>query len=295
MSQLRHHGLKIIDSTHAELRIGIVRLIEQRQSWLWIGENNLSEDQHAILKRFNNRGYWQCCSKIRDTCFKMIYALNRLGSAILVMENCDTYAFDGAPIDHAAIYYSAIDEAPYHLDAYISYLRIFADCISFALPFFYVTTGSISNNSFRDQKKWFLEKMPTFDPEYSGILKTQTKWFDLLAGNEDSTGGQKGIRDLNYHRFATYQFGSRPLPNGHHQILISHVTAQGIQQPDLLATLEELTHDYFQFLELVHAHFAKLASEEFPQHPWSSEERSILVNLEMEAVSEKYRLFPTID
>lgn len=281
---------------HVELRFGIVELIDRRQFPAWIGVDYLSEDQRTALKRFNNREYLQCCSKLRDTSLKMIHALNYLGSTLLVMENRDQYAYDGASMEHAAIYFSALNEAPYHLDAYISYLRILADCLSFAIPFFYVKAKGIENRSFRKHKTWFLETFPDFDPEYSAILQSHTKWFDLLAAKGDANGeGIKGIRDINYHRFATYQFGSRPLPNGQHRILISHVTGEGIQRSDLLATLEELTHDFFQFLELTHVHFAALASKEVPQHPWSSEERSILMEFEIKDVRAKYRFFPMID
>lgn len=296
MPELNHHGLKIIDSMHAELRFGITELVERRQFSAWIGVDYLSKDQKVALKRFNNRDYLQCCSKLRDTSLKIVHALNCLSNSLLIMENRDQYAYDGAPMEHAATYFSAVSEAPYHLDAYIAYLKIFADCLSFAIPFFYVKAKGIKNKSFRDHKSWFLKTSPTFDSEYSNILQSHTKWFDLLAGKEDAIkGGIKGIRDVNFHQFGIYQFGSRPLPNGQHQILISHVTGKGIQREDLLTTLEELTRDFFQFLELTHAHFAKLASKEIPQHSWNSVERSILMKFEMKDVRAKYRFFPLID
>jgi hypothetical protein len=245
MSSLKHHGLYIDSPEHGELRFGIVKLIEGRQSFLWLDFPNLKEAQQKSIKRFNNRTYWQCAEKCHDTAFKFSQALYKLSNSLAIIENQDKYCYDGATMEIAVIYFQAIREAPYHLDAFISYLRILADCISFALPFFYETKESIPNRGFRDQMKWFINTKPTFDPEYTAILRENTKWFDLLAGKAEAGSSEKGIRDLNYHNFATYQIGGAVLPNGRHEVFVSQVASKGIVHQNVLLTLEDLLEDFF--------------------------------------------------
>jgi hypothetical protein len=279
---------------HGELRFGVVVLIGRPQSWLWFDFSNLTETQRKSIQRFYNPAYWQCAAKCRDTAFKLTESLYKLSHSLSIMENQQQYNYDGAPIETAAVYYQALQDAPYHLDAFISYLRILADCICFALPFFYQTRESITNRSFRDQMRWFLEKKPKFDEEYTAILRKHTSWFELLSGKGEAEGSEKGIRDLNYHHFATYQFGSTVLPNGQHQILISQVTSKGIVHQNVLATLEEITYDLFEYLDRVYELFVGRFSSEIPQYAWNLEANSVLMKLKMEEMQSKYRLYPLI-
>jgi len=294
MSSLKHHGLYIDGPEHGELRFGIVELIGRRQSWLWLDFPNLKEAQRKSIQRFNNRTYWQCAAKCRDTAFKLSKALYKLSNSLTIMEDRDKYSYDGAPIETAATYFQAMHEAPYHLDAFISYLRILADCISFALPYFYETKESISNRGFREQMKWFINTRPNFDPEYMAILQEHTKWFELLAGKAEAGSSEKGIRDLNFHNFATYQIGGTALPNGRHEVLISQVTSKGIVHQNVLSTLEDLSEDFFQYLDRVYDLFTGRFSSEIPEYDWRSPGNSLLMNIAMPEIRSKYRLYPLI-
>jgi hypothetical protein len=67
--------------------------------------------------------------------------------------------------------------------------------------------------------EWFKENK-TFDIEYTRILNDYSGWFQKLAGKD-----VKGIRDVIFHRFGTYQLGQSVLPNGKHPVYIGLVTA----------------------------------------------------------------------
>lgn len=294
MSTLKYHGLYINDLEHGEIRFGIVELIGRRQSWLWSDFPRLTQEQRKSIQRFNNHTYRQCASKCRDTALKLIHALYKLSNSLIILEGHDKYCYDGAPMETAAIYFQAIQDTPYHLDAFISYLRIIADCISFALPFFYETKKSIPNRGYREHLKWFTKTTPSFDPEYTSILQRKTKWFELLAGKADPGSSAKGIRDLNFHNFATYQIGGYILPIGHHEVQISQVTSTGIANQNVLSTLEDLLDDFFQYLDCVYDLFIGRFRSEIPEYDWYSPSNSILMSLEMPEIRSKYRLFPLI-
>jgi hypothetical protein len=295
MSRLKNHGLIIDTPNHGTLKFGIVDLIRKRQSVLWNVFPNISEEQRQSIKRFDKRAYYQCANKCNNTVFDLNKALYKLGNSLLIAENQDTYCYDGAPMETAGIYFEAMNDIGYHLDAFISYLRILVDCISFALPFFYETTIKIKNTGFREQMKWHLKTQPDFDPEYSTILREQTKWFELLAGREINGISHKGIRDLNFHNFATYQIGQTVLPDGRHQILVSQVAINGVVHNDVLSTLEDLIEDFFYYLDRVYDLFTKRFSIEIPTYDWFAPSNSVLVNLEMPDIQSKYRLYPLLN
>lgn len=294
MTNLKYHGLFINSPTHGELRFGIIELINRRQSWLWVEYPNLTKIQHEAIRRFHKSIYWQCAAKCHDTAMKLCLSMYKLSCDLIIIDNKNKYCFDGAPLDTAAIYFQAMNDVPYHLDSFISYLRILADCICFALPFFYQTKEHIPSRSFRDQIKWFIKTKPDFDPEYAKILNDHTYWFDLLAGKSEMDNTQKGIRDLNFHNFAIYQLGFYPLPNGQHQISISQVVGSGIAHQNILSTIEEIIQDFFEYLDLVYKLFIGRFLIEIPEYDWDSEDKSVLMGLEMEDIKRKYRFFPLI-
>lgn len=245
------------------------------------------------IKRFQNRTYWQCAKKCWDTTLELDKALYKLGNCLLIAENQDTYAYDGAPMEKASIYFEAMSDIPYHLDAFISYIRILVECISFAIPFFYETKEHINNSGFRNQMKWLLKT--NIDPEYSKILREHTGWFDLLAGKENKDNPQKGIRDINFHNFGTYQIGGTVLPDGRHQIFVQQVASKGVIHSDVLTTLEGLVEDFFCYLDRVYSLFIERFSKEIPQYDWFSPSKSTLMTYEMTDIRKKYRLYPIIE
>ncbi len=300
MSNLKHHGLHIDKPNHGIIKFGIVELIRIRQSFLWSDFPNITSEQKSMINRFNKRAYWQCSKKCNETVDKLNTALYKLGNCLLIAENEDKYSFDGAPLETAAIYLGAMKEIPYHLDAFISYLRILVDCISFALPYFYDTSIHISTRSFRDQYKWFVNTNPNFDPEYTKILKEQINWFDLLAGKTNNgvskkEDSEKGIRDVNFHNFGTYQIITADLPNGKHKIQVSQAWSQGIIRADVLGTLEDLIEDFFVYLDQVYELFVQRFSLEIPEFDWFAPANSIFVNIEMPDIQSKYRFYPIIE
>ncbi len=289
MDKLKYHGLVLIEENKCELRFGIVNLIHARSSLAWIG-NEISEDARKAIKRFHKRAYWQCDLKMRDTASKLNEAMYKLGISLKILEEKDKYLYDGAPIEKAAIFGRAHNDISYDLDSFIMYLRILADCISFALPFFYKTKEKIKSSSFREHKKWFQTIKPKFDPDYTKILNAHSKWFELLAGNES-----KGIRDLQFHNFGIYQLTWTALSGGSHQITISQVGIKGVVRSDVLLNLVEAILDFFEYLDAVYELFGIRFNEEIPSINRDLEQRSIMMGLEMPDIRSKYRLYPIIN
>jgi len=289
---LKYHGIVVNNDNSGQLRFGIEPLIGNCQSWVWNFKKDLPDTIKESLKRFNNRAYWQCAKKCKDTVYKINKAVYNLGRCIDVFEHQEEYSFDGAPIDKAAKYFKASDDIPYHLDSLISYLRILADCIAFAIPFFYRTDESIANRSFRDQRKWFLEKKPDFDEKYSDILKHYSLWFDKLAGKSP-----KGVRDVMFHNFGTYQLGCAHFPDGKNEIFINQITSEGILDQDLAFTLTEIIYGFFSYLDQTYSLFGVRIAEEFSPFITSDlVKRSVfMIFKNFDNFRKKYRLYPIIE
>lgn len=258
---MNYHGLEIFDEDTCYFLFGMESLISKCQSWLWRSNKNLSEKNLVSLQRFDNRTYWQCAKKTRDTILKIDKAIRYLGNCIDNFENMDEYMKNGVPLEEAAPFLNASDDIPYHLDSLISYLRILADCISFATPFFYKTNKSIANRSFRDHRKWFIKTEPKFDPLYTDILKNHSEWFVKLAGKNP-----KGIRDILFHRFGTYQLGLRKMQNGKNEIVVHQITSEGVKDPDLTFTLESIINGFFNYLDQTYKLFAPRIIDELHPH-----------------------------
>jgi hypothetical protein len=289
---LKYHGLVLRGADSGELRFGIAQLINRCLSWRWSGSGKMSESPKDTLARFDNRTYWQCAAKCRDTVHKLDKAISYLGREMDTFEREDDFAFEGAPLEKAVVWLPAADGLPYHLDSLLAYLRILADCVAFSVPFFFRTKESIANRSFRDQRKWFLAKRPDFDPAYTKVLKEQTEWFEKLAGKDP-----KGVRDLHFHQFATYQLGSVTYPTGERTISVQQVTAEGIKDPDLTFTLSAMIEEFFAYLDTVYTLFTdRLAGECTALMEGPPEERSVFMRYTgCPQLRERYRLYPLIE
>lgn len=288
---LRYHGLVVGTPDSGELRFGMECLIGSCQSWLWYFQDGLSDSAKQAVSRFHNRAYWQCAKKCKDTVHKLNKAVYNLSCRMDIMERKEEYVYDGAPLEKAAAFFEAIEDIPYHLDSLISYLRVLADCIAFAIPFFYRTDESIANRSFRDHRKWFLEKKPDFDAEYAAVLQNTSTWFNRLAGED-----HKGIRDIIFHHFSTYQLGWSHFPDGKMQVLVQQVASDGIHDGDLIFTINDTIAGFFEYLDATYAIFGERIAKEFePLTTKSLEERSIFVKFTaFTDLRRKYRLYPLI-
>jgi hypothetical protein len=284
---LRYHGLKIETPGSGQLCYGTGQLINRCEKMSWLFEKDLTETIRDPLKRFNNRAYSQCATKCNDTVHKMNKAVSNLSHNIEILGRRKQVVPGGA-----AIAVGATDEISYHLDSLLSYLRILADCISFAIPFFYKTTESIANRSFRDHRRWFTETKPEFDPEYTLVLRDHSQWFDKLSGKDP-----KGVRDLMMHNFGTYQLGTTCLPNGTESVTVYLITSKGIVDQDLTFTINDIINDFFCYLDKTYSLFGiRLADELSPYITSDLEGLSIFMKTSGTSdLRKKYGFYPLIE
>lgn len=244
------------------------------------------------LARFDNSAYWQCARKCQDTVHKLNKAVFNLGRCMDIYERQEEYMFDGTSLEKAGIFLRASDDLPYHFDSLLSYLRILADCVSFAIPFFYDTKESIANRSFREHQVWFTKKKPSFDREYSSVLHEKAAWFDELAGKQP-----KGVRDLVFHQFATYQLGMIGYKTDESRISVDLVTPDGIRGPDFLFTVDAIIVSFFSYLDATYELFGERIAREFGSFLTGSlEERSVFMKFtSFPSLQSNYRLYPLIE
>jgi len=248
---LKYHGLLIKSKHSGEFHFGISNLINACSSTSWVFTENIPDSAKSVIQRFHNKAYWQCTIKTSDIVDKLLRSIDYLSYNIKIYENDDILNYVRQNIKEAKQFprlLNAPNEISYHLDSFIYNLRILADCIAFAIPFFYKTKKSISSRSFSKHKKWFLNNS-NFDKKYLKILNEHTKWFNLLAGDNF-----QGIRDLSVHRFGIYQIGYVKDSNNKKQLTIS-LFASGSRDPSLTVTLSTIMNDYFNYLDNTYEHF----------------------------------------
>lgn len=149
--------------------------------------------------------------------------------------------------ENIANFQHAMKDFPLYLDALLLYLRIFVDSLvvlTRQLPGF--EGNDVNGRSFRDQKKWFIEKMPDVDPEYAAILQSETNWFTTLAGDKPG----HGLRNYVVHRMVRTQLffvpGKTPDENQVKAFLYGGSDIRGV---DLLPTIENMVKEFFVFAE----------------------------------------------
>jgi len=286
----KYHGIKILSEKSCEYHFGMVRLIEFCNPLGWIGENK-TEKTKSFLRRFDNRVYWQCARKCRDTVWKIHTAVIYLSDYVHIFEKRDKYMYDGAPPEEWSVFMNASDEIPYHLDSLITYIRILADCIAFSVPFFYRTNKRIAYRSFREHRNWFLKIDNKFDPAYSHILENQTSWFEKIAGKEP-----QGIRDIVFHNFGTYQLGDSLFSDGKTKIRIELVSSKGVIVPEVTFTLEEIIHGFYDYLDAIYILFGNRIFEEIsPEISKSINNMSLFATFQtIENIQDRYLFYPQI-
>jgi hypothetical protein len=81
MPTLKYHGLVILNNDLGQLRFGLGELIGSCQSWVWIfNRDDLSKSAQEFIKHFDNRTYWQCAAKSRDTVLKLSESIHKLSN-----------------------------------------------------------------------------------------------------------------------------------------------------------------------------------------------------------------------
>ena len=100
--------------------------------------------------------------KLQDTFWKLDRAAELLDIARTKFVD---FQPPSATIEQVVATQQALRDVPLFLDNVLIYLKIFADCLANLTTHLYDRKGIIPRFSFREQKKWFIEKRPTFDPQ----------------------------------------------------------------------------------------------------------------------------------
>ena len=196
--------------------ICLLRAIEQAQAFP--GRN-----KYPTLKPWTREEadrFLLVSGKLQDTFWKLHRAAELLDIARTKFVH---FHPPSATIEQVVATQQAHRDVPLFLDNVLIYLKIFADCLANLTSQLYERKGMIPCFSFRQQKQWFIKKRTTFDLEYAEILKDQTDWFTMLAGDSD----EEGLRELIMHRMVRtqifYQPGKVQDENQVHTFLYGHV------------------------------------------------------------------------
>lgn len=191
--------------------------------------------------QWSNRKCLQAAAKFQDTFWKLIRAGNYLSDAISTVRELK----DSRNSEDAGRFASALDDIPLYLDMLWIYLRLQADVFSTLVSYLYEGQGTIPDESFRSQRRWFTKVKPAFDARYSDLLRGNSGWFDDLAGQDP-----KGIRDIVIHQRGTYQLGwIEPVEGEEIGIEASLVRDARIVSHDVIPTLVSVIDGYCQFLD----------------------------------------------
>jgi hypothetical protein len=143
------------------------------------------------------------------------------------------------PVEELGRHMVALLDVPIYLETLIVYLRVVADCVANLTPYLYGQKGkNLPKDSFREQREWLVSKKPGFDSAYVAILKTNTNWFDVLAGNPPD---YIGLRDAIVHYRGGIQIMYQPPTGG----------APAKLMPMLFSDYKTLTRDLFTLLQKV--------------------------------------------
>ncbi len=206
---------------------------------------------------FDNQFRW-AAEKLWDTVWK----INRLAELFEVARgNLRELEPPSVPVEDVAKLTTALTDIPIYLETLIVYLRIFADCIANLTPYLYGQKGkNLPRDSFREQRQWFVQKRSNFDHDYSVILKSSTRWFDVLAGDPPRF---VGVRDAVVHFRGGIQLMYQPARTGRPTRVIATLYSDyRTITTDLIATLQKLFADMCLFLDRFVEHFAQRANKQ---------------------------------
>lgn len=208
-----------------------------------------------------DRTFSQACGKLADTFGKLHLAAGLFGQA-----HRDIGEFkDAREHEKYSRHSQAIKTVPIYLDSILFYLRIFADCLANLTPRLYGRQGrNIAWRSFRDQRKWFTSKCPTFDPTYADILNQHTTWFETLSGGPPG----EGLREEIVHYRGTMQLSyTVDTPAEETQVAAGLIGDYGWICDNVLPVLTQLVFELFVFLDHFVSHFNTVVGEQIGRTP----------------------------
>lgn len=254
--QLRYHGIECNNTDNTGwFRLGILRLLH------WLSQGNFrapvsSANQGRLewTRKWRQRRFCQITTKFQDTFWKFDRAAGHFNRCVGTVK----LHHESRQREDLERFLNALRDIPLYLDLMLFYLRIQADCVASAIPYFYKQQAPIAERSFRDQVKWFTKTRPDFDPEYTAILNSNLDWFELLAGKDP-----KGLRDVIVHQCGTFQLGwSRHDGADDIELRASLVGNARIVHDNVVPALKSMVTDYFVYLDRIFAYFsAKLRVE----------------------------------
>lgn len=196
--------------------------------------------------------------KLSDTVWK----INRVAE-LTHLARCNVRDLQppSVPEEELGRHLAALRDVPIYLETLIVYLRVVADCLANLTPYLYGRKGkSLPKDSFREQRKWLVSKQPGFDSVYAAILKTNTNWFDVLAGNPPD---YIGLRDAIVHYRGGIQIMYQPPSGGAPAKLMPMLFSDyKTLTRDLLTLLQKVMKDMCVFLDRYVEHFNAIASEQ---------------------------------
>ena len=165
------------------------------------------------------------------------------------------------PVEDLAQHTAALTDIPIYLDLLIVYLRVVADCLANVTPYLYGQKGKfLTRNSFREQREWLVKTRPNFDPKYREILESDTRWFDVLAGNPPDV---VGLRDAIIHYRGGVQLMYRPPTSSQRRRVMAMLFSDyKTLTSDLIGTLQRLFQDMCLFLDRFVEHFVQRANKQ---------------------------------
>jgi hypothetical protein len=196
-------------------------------------------------------------------------------------------------VEDLAATQQALRDVPLHLDCVLLYLRILVDCLANLTSQLY-HSESVPFRSFRDQMKWFTQKRPEVDPQFSEILKRHTNWFTTLAGDSRTDG----LRDLIVHGIVRteliFQPGKSPADNRIHSFLYGVIRPANDTARTVESLIQQMMAEFFEFLDHYVVHFAAKVSDEVGREllDWKAPRSSLWFEIEGELDSQW--LFPPI-
>jgi hypothetical protein len=200
MNPVRYHGVQPFDyGEKCVLWFGMLRFLETLNQFYCLRLFPRDVEPPPWEEKWFDAKFRKAVTKLRDTFWK----LNRAAAHFHTNVEAFRANYHEKDLERFGKAQSALEDIPLYLDLLLLYIRVQADCIANVIPNLYGLKGqrnSIARDSFRDQMKWFLEKRPDFDPEYSAKLSSNVQWFSALAG--DRRG--QGLRDVMVHYRGTY-------------------------------------------------------------------------------------------
>jgi len=241
-------------------------------------------------RTFDNQFRW-AAEKLWDTVWK----INRLAELFeLARRNLRELEPPSVPVEDVAKLTTALTDIPIYLETLIVYLRIFADCIANLTPYLYGQKGkNLPRDSFREQRQWFIQKRSNFDSDYSAILKSSTRWFDVLAGDPPRF---VGLRDAVVHYRGGIQLMYQPASTGHPtRVIATLFTDYKTLTSDLISTLQKLFQDMCLFLDRFVEHFVQRANNETKSLIFNVSNPQAILLFQYEGELPSAWLYPQVD